>query len=41
MFDKITVAMILFFIVSSYFGHRLLHHVIKTPAQYRRPEEVQ
>jgi hypothetical protein len=40
MFDKVTVAIILFFLASSWFGHALLHRVIKTPPQYRRAEEV-
>jgi hypothetical protein len=38
MFDAGTVTIIVFFIVSSYLGHKLLHHVIRTPAQYLRPE---
>jgi hypothetical protein len=37
MFDKVTVVIILFFLVSSFFGHKLLHRVIKTPAQYTNP----
>jgi hypothetical protein len=37
MFDKVTVLILLFFLVSSYFGHQLLHRVIKTPAQYTNP----
>jgi cell division protein FtsB len=40
MVDKVTVAIIAFFILSSYFGHQLLHRVIKTPAQYVRYEEA-
>jgi hypothetical protein len=36
--DNSTIAIIIFFIVSSYFGHVLLHHIIKTPAQYERPK---
>jgi hypothetical protein len=34
--DITTVGIIVFFLISSYFGHKLLHHVIKTPAQYER-----
>ncbi|CBX93272.1 predicted protein [Plenodomus lingam JN3] len=36
MFDNYIV--IIFFILSSILGHKLLHRVIKTPAQYERPE---
>jgi len=39
MVDAVTVCIIVFFVVSSYFGHQLLHRVIKTPAQYTRGEE--
>lgn len=38
MFDQNTVLIIFFFLLSSAFGHMLLHRVIKTPAQYYRPE---
>jgi hypothetical protein len=41
MFDQTTVLVIVFFVVTSYFGHVLLHRVIKTPAQYVRGEEVE
>ena len=37
MFDTTTVGIIIFFLVSSAFGHILLHKVIRTPAQYERP----
>jgi hypothetical protein len=36
--DNGTIGIIIFFIVSSYLGHILLHRVIKTPAQYERPK---
>jgi hypothetical protein len=36
--DNATIGIIIFFLISSYFGHKLLHHVIKTPAQYERPK---
>jgi hypothetical protein len=36
--DNATVGIIFFFLISSYFGHHLLHRVIKTPAQYERPK---
>jgi hypothetical protein len=39
MFSTMEVLIIAFFLVSSYAGHQLLHRVIKTPAQYYRPEE--
>ncbi|KAH3983906.1 hypothetical protein HBI55_114840 [Parastagonospora nodorum] len=39
MIDAATVYIIVFFVVSSYFGHQLLHRVIQTPAQYTRGEE--
>lgn len=35
--DNSTIGIIIFFVISSYFGHVLLHRVIKTPAQYERP----
>tara|TARA_R110002003_G_scaffold41_23_gene3026 strand:+ start:35048 stop:35302 length:255 start_codon:yes stop_codon:yes gene_type:complete len=41
MFDTVTLAIIGLFLLSSYFGHRLLHRVIRTPAQYYRPEAVE
>jgi hypothetical protein len=41
MFDTVTVAIIGLFLLSSYFGHRLLHRVIRTPAQYYRPEALE
>jgi hypothetical protein len=40
MFSTMEVLIIAFFLVSSYAGHQLLHRVIKTPAQYYRPESV-
>lgn len=36
--DTTTIFIILFFLVSSAFGHQFLHRVIRTPAQYYRPE---
>lgn len=39
MLDYTTIFIILFFIVSSVFGHFLLHRIIKTPAQYYRPSQ--
>lgn len=39
MLDTTTVYIIGFFIVSSILGHKLLHHIIKTPAQYYRPSQ--
>jgi len=36
--DNITIGVIFFFFISSWFGHALLHRVIKTPAQYQRPK---
>jgi hypothetical protein len=39
--DNITIGIIIFFVISSYLGHKLLHRVIKTPAQYTRPEVVE
>jgi hypothetical protein len=41
MFDQTTVLVIVFFVVSSYLGHILLHRVIKTPAQYVRGEGME
>jgi hypothetical protein len=38
MFDTATIILIVFFLVSAYLGHQLLHRVIQTPAQYVRPE---
>jgi hypothetical protein len=39
--DTTTVFIILFFLLSSAFGHQFLHRVIRTPAQYYRPEVAQ
>lgn len=39
MFDTPTLYIIAFFIVSSIFGHLLLHRIVKTPAQYYRPSK--
>jgi hypothetical protein len=40
MFDQTTIGIILFFIISSYLGHNLLHRIIRKPAQYYRPESA-
>ena len=39
MLDISTTYIIIYFIVSAILGHKLLHHVIKTPAQYHRPSQ--
>jgi len=36
--DNTTIGIIIFFLISSCYGHILLHRVIKTPAQYQRPK---
>lgn len=38
MVDTTTIGIICFFLISAALGHQLLHRVIKTPAQYRRPD---
>lgn len=35
--DTATVGILIFFFMSSAFGHLFLHKVIRTPAQYTRP----
>lgn len=37
--DKTTGWIIVYFLITSFLGHKLLHRIIKTPAEYEKGEK--